>query len=102
MEGTRGEFGANARGLGSSQRAAEARTAPAARAANNAAARRVRAFRAGLARAVASLHASWLARRAAAAASGEELSNLQAITAKAACAALCLFAPACERRVVGR
>jgi hypothetical protein len=64
------EFGADARGLGSSQRAAEGRAAPVARAANNAASRRVTAFRAGLARAVAAMHASWLARRAAAAAAG--------------------------------
>lgn len=66
-----GEFGANARGLGSSQACAEHKAAPAAKAANNAAARRVRSFRAGLARAVAALHAAWLARRAAAAAAGE-------------------------------
>jgi len=64
------EFGADARGLGSSQRAAERRAAPVACAANNAASRRVTAFRAGLARAVAAMHASWLARRAAAAAAG--------------------------------
>ena len=79
MEGARGKFGANARGLGSSQRAAEAKAAPAARAANNAAARRVRAFRAGLARGVAALHAAWLARRAAAAASGEAPSAVQGV-----------------------
>lgn len=66
-----GEFGADARGLGSSQARSEHKAAPAAKAANNAAARRVRSFRAGLARAVAALHAAWLARRAAAAAAGE-------------------------------